>query len=173
MDAPTIMMRMFLAGVAVFSASFSSFANTLQVGPKPLAEMDFEMVNGRIYVPGTVNGHRTSIIIDSGAEVCAVDLALAGRWHFTTIGKVTADGSGANKAQGKALVGVSANIGGISVPVVFCLWRVSVKVFVKDIVRNGWADPFQAVAQSNGLRRWVDRKVSRRVWFSSWPLPRF
>ena len=58
------------------------------------------------------------------------------------------------------------------VPVVFWRWRVSVNVFVTDIVRSGWAAPVQFVAQSNGLRRWVDRKVSRRVWFWSWPLPR-
>ena len=51
----------------------------------------------------------------------------------------------------------------VSVPVVFWRCRVSVMVFVTDIVLSGWANPPQFVAQSNGLSRWVDRKVSRRV----------
>src|SRR5690349_11038115 len=79
----------------------------------PVAELDFEMVGGRIYVPGEVNGHKTSVILDSGAGSAVMDLELANDWKLASAGQVPVGGIGKDPVMGKLLTDANANVAGL------------------------------------------------------------
>lgn len=80
--------------------------------PKPIAELDFEMVGNRIYLPAKLNGRNTPAIFDTGAGASAVDLALANELKIPGDQPVQAGGVGAARVMGRILTGAGLEIGG-------------------------------------------------------------
>lgn len=82
----------------------------------PIAEMDFELVNGHIYVPATVNGNATTAILDSGAGMSVMDSALAEKWNLPSAGELQASGIGKDAVKGRYLKETKVSFGGITQP---------------------------------------------------------
>lgn len=87
----------------------------------PLAEIEFELVNGHIYVPATVNGNAASAIIDSGAGMSVMDSALADRWKLPSSGNLQARGIGKETVQGKFLKETVVRFGDIAMPMTIAI----------------------------------------------------
>lgn len=83
----------------------------------PIAELDFEIVGGRIYVPAEVNGHKTSVLLDTGAAASVMDLGLAQQWNLSTRGEVNVRGTGSAQVKGKILSDAQVSFGGIMQPI--------------------------------------------------------
>jgi hypothetical protein len=82
----------------------------------PVAEMDFELVGGRIYVPIELNGHKTSAILDSGAGMAVMDLGLADQWKLASQGTVPVGGIGKERVTGKILTDSFVTFAGSKTP---------------------------------------------------------
>jgi hypothetical protein len=87
----------------------------------PIIELDFEIVGGRIYVPAEVNGHKTSVILDTGANSTVMNLALADEWKLPARGELNAQGVGSEPIKGKILSDAEVLIGGITEPIPYAL----------------------------------------------------
>ncbi|MCP3099281.1 aspartyl protease family protein [Myxococcus sp. K15C18031901] len=73
--------------------------------------MPFEFFNeNRVFIPAQVNGHATSVLLDSGAEMTVVDTAYARELGLKTEGQVAAVGSG-GQAQAQFAGGVDITLG--------------------------------------------------------------
>ena len=82
-----------------------------------VAELDFEIVGGRIYVPAEMNGHKTSVLLDTGAAASVMDLGLAEQWSLSTRGEVNVGGTGSAQLKGKILSDAHVSFGGITQPI--------------------------------------------------------
>jgi predicted aspartyl protease len=78
---------------------------------KPLAELDFEMVGNRIYLPAKLNGRNLSAIFDTGAGASAIDLALANDLKIPGDQKIQAGGVGTASVTGRILTGANLEVG--------------------------------------------------------------
>lgn len=87
----------------------------------PLAEMDFELVNGHVYVPATVNGNATKAIIDSGAGMSVMDSALAQQWKLPSAGAMQANGIGSEAVKGQFLKDTLVSFGGVTQPMTIAI----------------------------------------------------
>jgi len=110
-----------LALSALADAGRATHLETQKQVQKPIAELNFEIVNGRIYIPGKLNSHPIWIILDSGAGPSTVDSGLAESWKLKTYGRVTIDGTGQKPVYGKQVEGASATFAGITIPVTFAI----------------------------------------------------
>jgi predicted aspartyl protease len=97
----------------------SSLAQT-NIQP-PIAELDFEIVGGRIYIPAEFNGHKTSALLDTGASASLMDLALAEEWKLSIQGELSAQGTGSETVKGKLLRDAKLTFGGIVEPIPFAI----------------------------------------------------
>ena len=102
------------AVVAMFSFHPFTLPGTQARSRAPITELDFEIVGGRIYVPAEINGHKTSVILDTGASSSVMNLALAEQWGLPTRGELDAHGAGSEPVTGKILNDVVVKIGDIT-----------------------------------------------------------
>lgn len=73
--------------------------------------LPFEFLGGtRIYIPATVGMEQTEVLLDSGAEMTVLDLALARRLGLTLEGEVVVQGTG-GLATGQFASGVDIQLG--------------------------------------------------------------
>ena len=79
----------------------------------PVAELAFEDIGGRIYVPAEIGGHAVSAVLDTGAGSTLMNLALADEWQLPAHGTVDAHGSGGASIQGKILGDTEISLGGL------------------------------------------------------------
>ncbi|HVT10970.1 MAG TPA: aspartyl protease family protein [Fimbriimonadaceae bacterium] len=82
----------------------------------PIAEADFDMVGGRIYVPAEIGGHKTSVILDSGAGTAVMEKDLADEWNLPSAGEVPVGGVGKERVMGKLLKDVKVSVGEVKTP---------------------------------------------------------
>lgn len=102
-----------ISGWTMSSARMSK-AGISQAHSKPIAEMDFELVNGRIYVPGKIKGHAVRVILDSGSGPNAVDLRLSENWNLKSTGRFYVTGVGPKTVFGRVVGDEEVRIGGIA-----------------------------------------------------------
>lgn len=88
---------------------------------EPLAELELELVGGRIYVPAEVDEHATSVILDTGASSSVMDLARVAEWGLPTHGEVKVAGVGSQDVKGKLLGAAEVTFGGLSERVGFAI----------------------------------------------------
>ena len=88
---------------------------------KPIADMDFELVGGRIYVPCTINGHVGTAVLDTGAGANVLNLNLVERWKLKSSGALNVQGAGEKTITGKMLSDTSLKIGPINVSMMFAI----------------------------------------------------
>ncbi|MGV3616018.1 MAG: aspartyl protease family protein [Fimbriimonas sp.] len=69
----------------------------------PVAELPFEMVGGRVYVPAEVGGRKVPMILDSGAGVTLLDADLAKEIRAQTGGEIPVGGAGEQSQRGVLL----------------------------------------------------------------------
>ena len=75
----------------------------------------FELFRGnRIFIPATINGHRTEVMIDSGASITTVNAAYARSIALPPGFKVPAKGAG-GVTEAEFVSGLTLNAGGVSV----------------------------------------------------------
>jgi len=113
MKFPTAVIAVILAGTSL-SGKSSRIATPSQ---GPIAELDFEIVGGRIYVPAEVNGHKLSAVLDSGAGSSVLDTDLADRWNLPSGGKIAVQGGGNAMVGGKFLTKTVISVAGITEPI--------------------------------------------------------
>lgn len=89
--------------------------------PAPIAELECEQVNGRLYVPMDVAGHRISAVLDTGAGASLLDLALAEEWKLPSTPGLKAHGAGSAVIEGRILEDVTAQIGGVGTSLPYAL----------------------------------------------------
>jgi hypothetical protein len=78
---------------------------------KPVAELSFEMVGNRIYLPAKLNGQSVSAIFDTGAGGSAADLSLADALKIPGQQKIQAGGVGATAVVGRILTDSNMDLG--------------------------------------------------------------
>lgn len=93
----------------------------LPQAPTPIADLAFEMVGNRIYLPAKLNGVSISAIFDTGAGGSAVDLGIADDRKLPGNGRVRVGGVGTAEVTGRILEGASLEIGGQKHPVTYAI----------------------------------------------------
>lgn len=79
---------------------------------KPVADLPFEVTGHRLYVPGTLAGRPSSVILDTGAGATVVDLDLARELKAERIGDIPVGGSGSATQTGWRLQNFPIEING-------------------------------------------------------------
>lgn len=80
---------------AAFARPAPPAAHAIEGGAASTGFMPFDLFAGsRIYIPATVNGVETEVLLDSGAEMTVVDKAFAERLGLRASGDVAAVGTG-------------------------------------------------------------------------------
>jgi predicted aspartyl protease len=110
-----------LVGIVVISIFNPFGVDRVGLAQAAIAEMDFEIVGGRIYVPAEVNGHKTSVLLDTGTGASLMDLELANQWALPSKGEVTANGTGSEPVKGKVLNDVTVKFGSITEPIPYAI----------------------------------------------------
>jgi len=105
----------------IFHPFGAGSAAQTRVVQTPIAELDFELIGGRIYVPAEVNGHKTSALLDTGSGASLMDLELANLWALPSQGEVTANGTGSEPVKGKVLSDVTVKFGSIIEPMPYAI----------------------------------------------------
>ena len=114
-----MILKAFALGILLSSASAKPSVSVSKEGrsqtrSKPVAEMDFELVNGRIYIPGEINGHAVRVILDSGSGPNAVDLRLSENWNLKSTGRFHVTGVGPKTVFGRVVGDEEVKLGGIA-----------------------------------------------------------
>lgn len=88
-------------------------AHVIAGGAASTGFMTFDLFAGsRIYIPATVNGVRTEVLLDSGAEMTVLDKGFAERLGLTPTGEVAAVGTG-GVGRAQFVGGVTLELDGI------------------------------------------------------------
>jgi aspartyl protease len=85
--------------------------------PAAAAAEPLEMFNNRLFVPIVVNGHPTTALLDSAAEMTILDDGFATRLALVQTGGATAHGSGAGTMQARFADHVLIRSSGVSIDV--------------------------------------------------------
>lgn len=93
----------------------------LPPAPTPVADLAFEMVGNRIYLPAKLNGVSISAIFDTGAGGSVVELGIADERKLPGNGRVQAGGVGATQVTGRILEGASVEVGGQAHPLLYAI----------------------------------------------------
>jgi hypothetical protein len=99
-----------------FARPVHAAAHLIDGGATSSGFMPFDLFAGvRIYIPATVNGVETDVLLDSGAEMTVLDKAFAERLRLNASGDVAAIGTG-GVGSAQFAGGVTIDLDGITFP---------------------------------------------------------